>query len=220
MAETAAAFGQALMLAVVALLPILNPPGSAPIFLSLTRGTSEAGRTALARRVARNSFVLLVAAMLVGSYVLIFFGLSLPVIKIAGGLLLIATAWQLISADHGPDVGPEMTAEPSNAPPENFYPLTFPLTVGPGSISVAVTIGADARTPDVANLVAVLGTVAGIALVSIAIYFCYRFAARLIRALGTSGTVVLMRLSAFILLSVGVQIFCDGVVERFAAGLA
>ena len=115
---------------------------------------------------------------------------------------------------------PRISKQLPAAPPENFYPLTFPLTVGPGSISVAVTIGAGVRTPDVANVVSVLGTVTGIALVSVAVYLSYRFAARLLRTLGTSGTVILLRLSAFILLSVGVQILCDGVVERFAAGSA
>jgi multiple antibiotic resistance protein len=87
--------------------------------------------------------------------------------------------------------------------------------VGPGSISVAVTLGAGLRVRDVEPLTTIFGAVTGIVLVSTAIYFCYRFASRLIRVLGGAGTVVLLRLSAFILLSVGVKIFCDGLVERF-----
>ena len=212
------AFLSAVALALAALLPLINPPGVAPIFLSMTPGVSESVRADLAHRIARNSFVLLVAAMLVGSYVLIFFGLSLAVVKIAGGLLVIATAWHLIRAEESPDstlVALPPAPTTAEIAGQSFYPLTFPLTIGPGSISVAVTLGAGVRVRDVADVWGVLGAVAGIVLVSCAVYLCYRFASRLLRVLGGTGTVVLLRLSAFILLSVGVQIFCDGLVERF-----
>jgi MarC family membrane protein len=135
--------------ALVTLLPIINPPGAAPIFLSMTRGASDTLRATLAaRRVARNSFVLLAAAMLVGSYVLIFFGLSLAVVKIAGGLLVTATAWHLIRAEQSYDS--TIVATPPAAALEqiaghSFYPLTFPLTIGPGSLSVAVAAASRPR---------------------------------------------------------------------------
>jgi multiple antibiotic resistance protein len=220
MAEAAAAFGRAVLLALATLLPLINPPGSAPIFLSMTPGASAPIRRALAARVARNSFVLLVGAMLCGSYVLIFFGLSLAVIKLAGGLLVITTGWHLIRAEQSPDT--EIVTASSIARAEHqvashsFYPLTFPITIGPGSISVAMTLGAGVHVQDVEDMTRMLGAVAGIVLVSSAIFFCYRFASGLLGVLGRTGTVVILRLSAFILLAVGVQIFCDGLVERFS----
>jgi multiple antibiotic resistance protein len=223
MADTVGVFVRAVMLALATLLPLINPPGSAPIFLSMTPGASDAERTALAVRVARNSFVLLVVAMLAGSYVLIFFGLSLAVVKIAGGLLVIATAWHLIRSEQSPDA---IAVKPSPLRPDHeigshsFYPLTFPITIGPGSISVAMTLGAGARVAEVADVTGMLGVVLGIMLVSSTVYLCYRFAARLLRALGRSGTGVLLRLSAFILLSIGVQILCDGISERFGIPVA
>ena len=217
MGDTAAVFLRVLILAAAALLPLINPPGSAPIFLAMTRGASDAVRAALARRIAGQSFVLLVAAMLVGSYVLLFFGLSLAVVKIAGGLLVIATAWHLIRADPSPDpalVG--ASALPLHGLETHaFYPLTFPVTIGPGSISVAVTLGAGLHTRDVSDVVSMLGAVTGVVLVSVSVYLSYRFASRLLRVLGGAGTAVLLRLSAFILLCIGVQILCTGVVERF-----
>ena len=112
MGDTIAAFVRVVMLALAALLPLINPPGLAPIFLSMTPGASEPVRTALARRIARNSFVLLVGAMLIGSYVLLFFGLSLAVVKIAGGLLVITTAWHLIRAEQSPDSSIVATSTP------------------------------------------------------------------------------------------------------------
>jgi multiple antibiotic resistance protein len=232
MHETVSDFVRVVMLALAALLPLINPPGTAPIFLSLTPGASDLLRTAMAGQIARTSFVLLVMAMLVGSYVLIFFGLSLSVVKIAGGLLVITTAWRLIGAERSPDAT-IVTASPPSAQElasqslasqslasRSFYPLTFPLTIGPGSLSVAVTLGAGIHSNGTPDIGAVLGMVAGIALVACTVYLCYRFASRLLRVLGANGSVVLLRLSAFILLAVGVQIFCDGLVERFAAGSA
>jgi len=223
MNEDAKSFVGAVVIAFGALVPLVNPPGQAPVFLVMTRGVSDATRTAIASRIARTSFLLLVGAMLVGSYVLMLFGLSLAVVKIAGGLLVIATAWHLMSAEQSPDTAIAATSPVTCLDRDGastFYPLTFPLTVGPGSICVAVTLGAGMRSRDVPPLTAVLGCTIGIVLVSAAIYFSYRFASRLVRALGRTGTVIVLRLSAFILLAVGVQILCDGLVERFVVNPA
>ncbi len=211
-------FLRSIALTLAALLPIVNPLGSAPIFLSMTPGASDDARRALARKIALNSGLMLVGAMLVGSYVLNLFGLSLAVVKIAGGLLVIATGWRLIRSDESPDAkivpgAPAWGA--AEIASKSFYPLTFPLTVGPGSVSVALTLGAGTRVPDVPVLVGVTGSIIGIIVVVFAIYFSYRYAARTLRMLGETGTVVFLRLSAFILLAVGVQIFCDGLAERF-----
>jgi multiple antibiotic resistance protein len=222
MSDALAGFLSAVMFALATLAPIINPPGAAPIFLSLTSGASEATRSKLAGRIARNSCLLLLMAMTLGSYVLMFFGLSLATIRIAGGLLVIATAWQLLLAEHGAELKPVIPPEPALEPlaARSFYPLTFPVTVGPGSIAVAITLGAGVRL-DLATLpTEALGAVVGIVAVSGGIYFCFRFASRLLRVIGGQGTVVLLRLSAFILLAIGVQILCDGVVERFAGPAA
>ena len=211
-------FFRNIALAIAALLPIINPLGLSPIFLSLTPGASKPARTALARRIAINSFLLLVAATLVGSYVLIFFGLSLAVVKIAGGLLVIATGWQLTNADashEAKSLPAPVEWDAAQIVSRSFYPLTFPLTIGPGSVSVAMTLGAGTRGSEIGPLIAVTGVVLGAGLVASAIFLCYRFASDLLRALGPTGRIVLLRLSAFILLAVGVQIFSDGLAERF-----
>ena len=213
-----AALAQAIALAVATLLPIINPIGSAPVFLSMTPGASEQARSALARAIARNSVLLLLVAMLGGSYVLNFFGLSLPVIKIAGGLLVISTGWSLVRADQSPDAGLVASSPAWNAEEiasRSFYPLTFPLTVGPGTISVAITLGAGARVSGSTEIFHLAGLLVGVVLVTVAIFLSYRYAYRLIQVLGTTGSLVLLRMSAFILLSVGVQIFSDGLSQRF-----
>ena len=220
MTDVLASFVRVVAFTVAALLPIINPIGGAPIFLSTTPGASEATRRAMARRIATDSLILLVSAMLIGSYVLLFFGLSLAVVKIAGGLLVLSTGWQLLRAEASPD---SRLATPSAISPlddqrfrsRSFYPLTFPLTVGPGSLSVALTLGATTRVQGATPLTLVLGTALGLVIVVVTIYVCYRYATTLLRTLGETGTVVLLRLSAFILVAIGVQIFCDGVIEEF-----
>ena len=197
------------LLEVAALFPIVNPVGTAPIFLSLTRGASAATRATLARRIAVNGFVLLVVSMLIGSYILAFFGISLPVVQVAGGLVLTATGWSLLSRPPGA-ASAERAVESTHRDwlQQSFYPLTLPLTVGPGSLSVAVTLGANASGAVVPVLIASLLAAAFIAGT---IYLSYAWSERLERVLGESAINVFLRLSAFLLLCIGVQIVANGV---------
>ena len=200
------------LLVYAGLFPIVNPVGGAPIFLGLTQQSTNAERHALAARVAVNGFLLLLGSLFVGSHVLEFFGITLPVVRVAGGLVVIAFAWKLLNPAEGagePRVGGERSVPPIDA----FYPLTMPLTVGPGSISVAITLGSQRpRVPGSVAQLALLGggAVAGLVAIGVTIYLCYRFADRIVAALGVSGTNVLMRLSAFILLCIGIQIIWNG----------
>ena len=208
-------YANAVLFTVAALLPIVNPLGAAPIFLSMTADLPSAARRHLATVVARHAFLLLTAAMLIGSYVLRIVGVSLPVVRVAGGLLLTASGWRLLNDD----AKPVSAARPADAWEREverraFYPLTFPLTVGPGSLSIAITLGARAaagqggwRTGEV------IADLVGVALVSLMVWFSYRFASKLIAYLGETGTTVFLRLSSFILLSVGVSIIWSGVVD-------
>jgi multiple antibiotic resistance protein len=197
------------LLEAAALFPIVNPVGTAPIFLSLTRGASTETRTTLAGKIAVNGFVLLVASMLVGSYILAFFGISLPVVQVAGGLVLTSTGWSLLTRPPG-ESNAERTVPATHRDwlEQSFYPLTLPLTVGPGSLSVAVTLGANAsgRTAQV-----VIATILASAFIALTVYLSYAWSERLERVLGESAINVFLRLSSFILLCIGVQILANGV---------
>jgi multiple antibiotic resistance protein len=205
------------LLVYAGLFPIVNPVGSAPIFLTMTRHCTRAERYGLARGVAVNGFFLLLGALFVGSHVLEFFGITVPVVRVAGGLVVTALGWKLLTADDdapsapGP-AGAGRTAKPVNA----FYPLTMPLTVGPGSMSVAITYGS--RRPDSALDLADLtllagGAAAGVLALAVTVYVCYRYAERIVALLGETGTNVLVRLSAFILLCIGIEILWSGARE-------
>ncbi len=210
-------FSNTFLLIYAGLFPIVNPIGSAPLFLGMTQFCTDAQRNGLARRVSLNSFFLLLGSLFVGSHVLEFFGISLPVVRIAGGLVVTSFGWKLLNSSDRPDGD---HAENTAAPIDAFYPLTMPLTVGPGSISVAITLGS--QRPHFANFadLALPGgaAIAGIVAIVLTIYFCYRFAERTVSALGKTGTNVLVRLSAFIMLCIGIEILWNGYSALMGSG--
>jgi len=207
---------RAASLAVAALMPIVNPLGSAPIFLSMTADLPTAARRMLPRRVAWNSFLLLSAAMLVGSHVLHFFGISVPIVRVGGGLLVIANGWRLLNAADVPPAAEKLA--PSDAWEREvarraFYPLTFPLTVGPGSLSIAITIGAGISMRPTSGALDVLSDLIGVAIVALSVSLSYRFAGRVIAFVGETGATIFVRLCSFILLCVGVSIMWGGLAD-------
>ena len=198
---------QGTLIVVGALLPIVNPLGNAPFFLALTQGASDAERGVLARKVAVNCLALLLAALFFGDDVLAFFGVSVPVVQLAGGLVVAALGWRLLGAAADPPApAPADAASEARA----FYPLTLPLTVGPGSISVAITIGANFPSTIQPFLADAASAVIGALVVCVATYACYRYAEAIARLLGSGGTAVVLRLSAFIMLCIGVQVMVNG----------
>jgi multiple antibiotic resistance protein len=200
------------LLVVGALFPIVNPIGNTPIFLSLTRGLSERGRTALARMVAINGLMLILVSIFIGTHILAFFGISLPVVQVGGGLIVISTGWTLLRAsnDSEDEKDSGRLCDETSYTRQAFYPLTLPLTVGPGSISVAIAVGANRSEGSQWRWSLIAGMLIGSALIAASIYISYRFAERIGRALGDSAMNVIVRLSSFILVCIGVQILWDG----------
>src|SRR4051812_5588903 len=122
-------YANAVLFTLAALLPIVNPLGSAPIFLSMTADLPGRARRTLATVVARYAFLLLTAAMLVGTYVLRIFGVSLPIVRVAGGLLVTANGWRMLNDDGKASATPgPVDAWEREIARRAFYPLTFPLT--------------------------------------------------------------------------------------------
>jgi multiple antibiotic resistance protein len=168
--------------------------------------------------VALNSFWLLVGSTLFGSLILEFFGISIPVVRVAGGLLVTAMGWKLLSEGAGSSQEPLRDAADAGAANDGFYPLTLPLTVGPGAISVALTIGSHHPSNPFGPHAMLLAGAAllGLLAIAVAIYGSYRFAVPLVRYLGEAGVNVLVRLSAFILVCIGIQIGWSGLSVLFA----
>src|SRR5579863_2728540 len=203
---------KSILLILSALFPIVNPLGGSPIFLALTLEYPASARMALARSVAINSFFLLIASFLIGTHILAFFGISIPVVQVGGGLVVIANGWGMLMRKEEPDRKGDMhhTVNPADIFRNAFFPLTMPLTVGPGSISVAITLGANEPHHLGPNLLAILAAVVGSALIAVSIFLCYGFSDRLAMALGDNAMNVIVRLSSFLLVCIGVQILWNG----------
>jgi len=192
------------------LFPIVDPLAGGPIFLALTRRYTPGQRKALSRRIAINSFFLLVGSYLVGTHIIAFLGISLPAVQVGGGLIVISTGWTMLKrrdSDKSREAGTNVQTE--DAFREAFYPLTLPLTVGPGSISVAITLGANAVHGF--NFIAITAAIIGSVVIAVTIFLCYGFADRLAQIIGATATNVIMRLSSFLLFCIGVQIVWNGI---------
>jgi multiple antibiotic resistance protein len=207
-----------LFLIVSALLPIVDPLGGSPFFLAMTNEYLPEARRALSWRIALNSFVLLVASYFVGTYILTFFGISLPIVQVGGGIVLVAMGWaMLMQRDEGCDAGNRKHIHPQDVVRQAFYPLTLPLTVGPGSISVAITLGANAARSHALHPLMILAALVGSALIALSIFLCYGFADRLARVLGQTGMSVMIKLSSFLLVWNGIKALLESVTLHIAS---
>jgi len=209
------ALAKAIPLSFAALLPVVNPLGTAIILLGLTEDADAATQRRIARAVAVNTVLLLAVVLVAGRVILGFFGISVPIVQLAGGLVLAAMGWTMLFS---PDDTSSRTktadtggSGPADYDSQLFYPFTFPLTVGPGCVAVAITLSAHtSREHLVATAAAQLGSVIGILAVAVATYFCLANAGRITARLGPSGLSVLVRLSAFIIVCLGAEIAWNG----------
>jgi multiple antibiotic resistance protein len=200
-----------LFLVLTALFPIVDPLGGSPFFLALTGEYAPEARKALSWRIAINSFFLLVGSYFVGTYILAFFGISLPVVQVGGGLILVATGWTLLKQRDDEKHDVHRAVQPQDTFRHAFYPLTMPLTVGPGSISVAITLGANAAHSHALHPLTILAALVGSVLIALSIFLCYGFADKLAQILGGTAMTVIMQLSSFLLVCIGVQIVWNGI---------
>ena len=193
-----------------ALFPIIDPLGGSPIFLSMTRDYSADVRKELSWRIAMNSFFLLIGSYFIGTYILRFFGISIPVVQVGGGLIVISNGWSLLQRGNYSQKEVAQNVPPQDPYGDAFYPLTLPLTVGPGSISVALTLGANAPHHQGLHILSIVAAIVGCILLAVSIYLCYASAERIGRILGTTGMTVILQLTSFLLVCIGVQIFWNG----------
>jgi len=196
----------------LALFPILNPPAMAPVFLQLTAAVTEQERNRLSRLIGTYTFVFLASLLFLGGWTLKLLGISIPVISVAGGLLLFHSAWHMLNKD--PRISDSEKAEIQSCMMDKaFFPLTLPVTAGPGAIAVTLSLvpaGNVLAGPVLLNYVAVT---CGIALAGLSVFVFYRFSAAVIRKMGPTGAATVSSISAFVLLAIGVQIVWNGLRE-------
>jgi multiple antibiotic resistance protein len=202
---------EASTLLIAGLFPIVNPIGSAAVFQALVDHFDLTVQRQLAKKIAFCSFFLLFFSIICGGKILSFFGVSLYSVQVGGGLVVAVNSWLLLSRTEDADSAPAPSTEAILM--QAFYPLTLPFTVGPGAISVAVALGAHLPSELKASTFSALTLVVaafGAFVICICVYVCYRWANPAEHLLGTTGTAVVMRLSAFISLCIGVQVVASG----------
>jgi multiple antibiotic resistance protein len=204
------------LLTFTALFPIVDPLAGSPLFLAMTQDYPPETRRALAWRVALNSLVLMVASYFVGAHVLNFFGVSLPVVQVGGGLIVVSMGWGMLLEKDETYQTARRNVQCSDALHSAFYPLTLPLTVGPGSISVAVTLGANSTRRYGFHIVIIVAALIAMGAVAISVLLCYGLADQLARFVGKTGMIVIVRLSSFLLVCIGVQIMWNGLTALLA----
>lgn len=208
-------FLHTVLIGFLSLFPAVNPIGSAFMVDPLLGDLSVSERRRAAKKVALYAFAICAVSALIGSYILRLFGLSIPIVQLAGGIVICRMGWLLLTSDQQVK-GAKETAQPARGAEniENilFYPIAFPMTTGAGTISVILTLSAHEEDIDLLTHVLNLGAlIVAILLICVLIYFCYFNTARVIRRLGPRGEQIVNRLSAFIVFCIGMQIGWTGI---------
>ena len=201
-------------LAFSALLPVVNPLGSALVFLGLVGDAPASVFRDLARQIAVRTTLFLVVVELVGTALLSFFGISLPVVQVAGGLVLAAMGWDLLNQPAA-NVRPaqaEVVATFDPLEEKIFYPFTFPVTAGPGCVVIMLTLSAHASVKGVLpNAMAHVGILLAVVALSVLVFLSYGYAPRITQRISPQTAHGILRVIAFVLLCIGVQITWNGI---------
>lgn len=203
-----------IMLSYGALFPVVNPLSGSLLFNSITHSLDFPTKKKLAFKIALNTFFLLLGVLLVGTWVLKLFGIQIPIVQIAGGAIVATRGWMIMNTGTRPNAtSPDSIIDYSSAMQASFFPLTLPMTAGPGSIATAITLGAEAQAM-IGRLhifAGYLGSAIGIFLAAATVFFSYHYAGYLIKQLGQNGRMVIMKLTSFITLCIGLMIVWKGV---------
>jgi multiple antibiotic resistance protein len=212
-------FAQFFALSFTALLPVINPLGSALVFLGMVGAAPANVYKVLARQIAFATALFLVAIDVAGAMVLKLFGISLPVVQLAGGLVLASMGWSLLNQKEATDApDPSLQANDLHTLQRQiFYPFTFPITAGPGVLVVTLTLSAHASKGALLHMVfAQLGVLAGMALICLTVFVAYAWAPKITARISPSTAHGVLRVIAFILLCIGVQIAWKGLSSLLA----
>lgn len=201
-------FIQIVITTYAALFPICNPLGNAPIFLSITDGEKRSTRAAQALKGSLYVFLILAGFLIAGTFILSFFGISLPGVRIAGGFVVATVGMNLLRSAHHQTQQPDEKSEAEDKPDISFTPLALPLIAGPGAIAVVMTRSTE--NPHLLSM-ATLAALTGILLLSLTCWIVLREADKVLSVLGVNGANALTKIMAFLLLCIGVQLIIDGI---------
>lgn len=211
-------FIQLVFIGIIALFPVINPIGSAFIVSQYFEGLNNLQKRKMIKKIAFYVFILCAITLFTGHWILELFGISVPIIQLAGGIMICKLGWESLSAQS--DSNTNVSEKPievsadilNNLSSKVFYPITFPITAGAGTISVIFTLSANAESKNLSEYVTNTGAILlAIIIMTILVYFCYFNAGRLINYLGSTSEKIISRLMAFLIFCVGLQIAVGGI---------
>jgi multiple antibiotic resistance protein len=206
---------------IIALFAPVNPVGTALVVNPFFEQLTEKERHRAASKVTTYCLILCLTVLLVGSWFFKLFGISLPVVQLAGGIVICHMGWLLLSNDNkASDSGASQgtTPPPTDLEDRLFYPIAFPMTTGPGTIAVLLTLSANGHATRGSTYLANLGAlVVAVLVICLAVYVCLAYAPAFLKRIGPKGGMVLNRISAFLVFCVGLQIATDGIQNLIAA---
>jgi len=213
------------LIAFSVLLPLINPLGSALVFLGLAGEAPPEVYRSLARRIAINNIIFLAIIEVLGATILKFFGISLPIVQLSGGIVIAAMGWSVLNERDARAISRNKQEETEVRDEtrtkfleqDAFYPFTFPVTSGPGTLVALLTLTAHISDRVVSNdIVAHVGVLLAVVVLSILVYFCYAYAPKITKIIPPSTAHGILRVVAFILLCIGVQIAWNGLAVLLA----
>jgi len=217
---------KAFLISFSVLLPLINPLGSALVFLGLVGDAPSKGLRSLARRIAISNVIFLGVFELAGAAILNFFGISLPIVQLSGGVVVAAMGWAVLNERNaGADTRNKTEESGHSAEPDTshleegiFYPFTFPITSGPGTLVGLLTLTAHISNKALSkNIQAHVGVFIAVVVLSLICYFCYAYAPKITRMIPPSTAHGILRVIAFILLCIGIQIAWNGLSALLAS---
>ena len=198
----------------VSLFSLINPLSAMPVFISLTQGYPKDHLYRTVRRTAIYVLMVCVISFLIGEFILDFFGVSIHALKIAGGIIISRSGFQLLNSQHKSDIQGEIEKESRMKEDISFSPLALPLLAGPGSMSLLINLGI--QTEGFANKSVVVGA---IFLVSVVIYLIFSSAPFLLKYMGQTGLRTLSKIMGLLVLSIGIQMIVASGKTLFEAGV-
>ena len=203
----------------IALFPVVNPIGTAfmvnPYFDKLSRQE----RIKAIKNIALYAFIICAVTLFTGRWILELFGLSVPIIQLAGGIMICKIGWEFLSSDE-PDTSSETIINKPDIIQSNkienqlFYPITFPITTGAGTLAVLFTLGAQSKAENFQQYLINSGALLiSIILICILIFVFYVNANRFINYIGSHNEKIINRLMAFLIFCVGLQIAIEGITK-------
>ena len=197
----------------LALFPVVNPVGTALILSGMTSGTDPTVWKAMSRRIAAYSFLVLICFYLFGSLILQLFGITIPVVQVSGGLVLAVMGWQMLNGSPG-DSGSTDAGLHNTGPSivvKTFYPYTFPITVGPGGLAVAMTFGAHVQRGTTMGLAELVGGAIGTLAMCAMVYLCYANLQYINEKIPPAAVKAISKMLAFFVICIGVEILWEGI---------